>query len=41
MNAHEIYEAAFSVPRDPRSAEYKLGVFDVLRSGQGSAARLP
>lgn len=29
--AQDIYSAAFSKPRDPRSAEYKKGVLDVLR----------
>lgn len=29
--ARELFEAAFSVPRDVRSPEYKAGVLDVLR----------
>ena len=29
--ARRAYDAAFSVPRDPRSTEYKLGVLAALR----------
>lgn len=35
--AQDIYSAAFSKPRDPRSAEYKQGVLDVLRFRLGEA----
>jgi hypothetical protein len=29
--AHEIFEAAFAKPRDPRSKEYRQGVIDILK----------
>ena len=29
--AYEIFEAAFSKPRDPRSDEYRQGVIDILK----------
>jgi hypothetical protein len=29
--AYEIFDAAFSKPRDPRSAEYRHGVIDILK----------
>lgn len=38
--AQDIYSAAFSKPRDPRSAEYKKGVLDVLRFRFGESQRV-
>jgi hypothetical protein len=35
--AQEIFNAAFATPRDPRSAEYKQGVLDVLKYRLGEA----
>lgn len=35
--AYSIYEKAFSVPRDPRSAEYRHGVLNVLKFRLGEA----
>jgi hypothetical protein len=29
--AYEIFDKAFSVPRDPRSDEYRHGVIDILK----------
>ena len=29
--AYEIFDAAFSKPRDPRSDEYRHGVIDILK----------
>jgi len=31
MNAQEIFEAAFSTAREPRSEAYKLGVLEILK----------
>lgn len=41
--ADAIFAAAFNMPRDPRSPEYKQGVLDALRFrlGEGSTVRCP
>lgn len=31
--AYEIFDEAFSKPRDPRSDEYRHGVIDILKFG--------
>lgn len=35
--AREIFDAAFSKPRDPRSDEYRHGVLDVMKYRLGEA----
>lgn len=35
--AYEIFDAAFSKPRDPRSDEYRHGVIDILKCHLGEA----
>lgn len=42
-SAKEMFDAAFSVPRTPRSAAYKLGVLSHLkyRTGEASECKCP